>query len=375
MSEQVGVKPQPDAPVAAPAETTAYTLTRTARQRRIRVVLAASIFVLVGTYAAFGASLFTQYEAALIVVYAISALGQDLLMGRAGQVSLGAAAFMAVGAFMTAALDKSSWAPFPVPIVISALAGGFIGLLVGVVGLRFRGLYLALATLALQFIVSFAGQRYQSSHSGGGLVVGIPKLWGITFSPGQSLLLMLFVVLLIVIVALSALYRRAPGRAWASIRQSETAAAVAGVDVRRWKLLAFVASSAVIAIGGSLYAYVLGTVSYVPFSLDLAVSILTIVFVGGLGSISGTLVGSVFVVMLPHWLQDLAGQLPTSGNVGNWISTNSSEMAIAIYGLALLVVLLFERDGLAGIVNRVLDRLAQYRARSRKGGLKAGSGS
>jgi branched-chain amino acid transport system permease protein len=373
MTEGVGVAPATAARVEAEVEPTSYALIRTARQRRIRATLAGAIFVLAGTYAAFGASLFTQYEVALIVVYAIAALGQDLLMGRAGQVSLGAAAFMAVGAFMTAALDKVSWAPFPLPIVISALAGGFIGLLVGVVGLRFRGLYLALATLALQFIVSFAGHRYQGD-TGGGLVVGIPKLGGLTFNPGQSLLLMLFVVLLVVIVALSALYKRAPGRAWASIRQSEAAAAVAGVDVRRWKLLAFVASSAVIAIGGSMYAYVLGTVSYVPFSLELAVSILTIVFVGGLGSISGALVGSVFVVLLPHWLQDLAGQLPTSGSVGTWISTNSSEMAVAIYGLALLIVLLFERDGLAGIVNRTLDRVVQWRA-GRRRAPRPGSGS
>lgn len=365
MSEQVSVEAAAGAGGATVAPAARFTHTRTARQRRIRVTLAAAAFVLAGSYAAFGASQFTQYEAALIVVYAIAALGQDLLMGRAGQVSLGAAAFMAIGAYMTAALDKSSWAPFPVPIALAALGGAFVGLLVGITGLRFRGLYLALSTLALQFIVAFAGQRYQGS-SGGGLVVGIPSLGGLTFGPGEGLLLMLFVVLVALIVALTGLYMRAPGRAWVAIRQSEQAAAVAGIDVRRWKLLAFVVSSAVIAIGGAMYAYVVGTVSYVPFSLDLAIAILTIVFVGGLGSISGALVGSVFVVLLPHWLQSLASDLPSSGSVGSWISTNSAELAVAIYGLALLLVLLFERDGIAGIVNRLLDRIVQFRSRSRR---------
>lgn len=337
---------------------------RTQRQRQLRIRVAVLLFTLLALDIVFRAGAFVQYEAALIVVYSIAALGQDLLMGRAGQISLGAAAFMAIGAFVTAGLDPTSWAPFPIPVIVSALAGGFVGLLVGVVGLRFRGLYLALATLALQFIVAFAGQKYQGTQAGG-LIVGIPHIGSLTFGPGKGLLLMLLFMLVVVVAALGGLYGRAPGRAWAAIRQNEGAAAVTGVDVTKWKLLAFVASSAIIAVGGSMYAYVIGTVSYVPFSLDLAISVLTIVFVGGLGSISGALVGSVFVVMLPHWLQSLAAQLPSSGSTGSWLSNNSAELSVAVYGLALLIVLLFERDGLVGIVNRVLDAVVK-RVRGRR---------
>lgn len=327
---------------------------RTRRQRRLRAGVAAGLFALVALDIAFRAGAFVQLEATLVVVYAIAALGQDLLMGRDGQISLGAAAFMAIGAFVTAGLDPASWAPFPVPLVLSALAGGVVGLGVGFIGLRFRGLYLALATLALQFIVAFAGQRYQGVNSGG-MVVGIPHIGSLSLGSGRGLFLMLVVVLVLVILALSGIYGRAPGRAWAAIRQGEEAAAVAGVDVTKWKLLAFVSSSALTALGGSLYAYVIGTVSYVPFSLDLLISILTIVFVGGLGSISGALVGSVFVVMLPHWLNSLAAQVSSTSGFGSWLSSNAAELSIAVYGLALMVVLLFERGGLVGIVNRVLD--------------------
>lgn len=324
-------------------------------RRAIGVVL----FLAAAGYGIFGASAFNQYEASLIVVYAIAGLGQDWLTGRAGQVSLGAAALMAVGAFVTARLSQTSWAAFPLPILISAVCGGLVGILVGLTGLRFRGLYLALSTLALQFIVAFAAQQYQGTNAAG-LSVSIPHLGSLQFGQGRNLLAMTIVVFALVALALSGLYRRAPGRVWAAIRQNEDAAAVAGVDVRRWKLVAFVGSSAVIAVAGSMYAYVIGIVSYVPFSLDLAVSILVVVFVGGLGSISGMLIGAVFVVLLPYWLQTLAGRLPLSGSVGSWLSTYSPELAVAIYGLALLVVLLFERHGVVGIIRRALAVVSRH---------------
>jgi branched-chain amino acid transport system permease protein len=335
-----------------------------AGRRRLRGWVAAALFACAAVYALFGASAFNQYEACLIAVYAVAALGQDWLMGRAGQVSLGAAAFMAIGAYTTGGLANESWAPFPVPIAVSGIFGGAVGLLVGITGLRFRGLYLALSTLALQFIVAFAGQRYQGSNEAG-LVVGIPHLGSLNIGTGRGLLITLLVILVLVVLTLNGMYRRAPGRAWAAIKQNEQAAAVAGVNVTKWKLLAFVGSSAVIAIGGSMYAYVIGIVNYVPFSLDLAISILAAVFVGGLSSISGALIGAVLIVLLPNWLQDLSARLPGSGSGGSWLSNNSSQLAVAIYGLVLLLVLLFERDGIVGLVNRGVDQLSGIRRRRR----------
>lgn len=330
------------------------------RPRRVRGWVAFALFAAAAADVLFGTSAFGQYEASLIAVYAIAALGQDWLMGRAGQVSLGAAAFMAIGAYSTGALDSASWAPFPVPTILAAILGGGVGLLVGITGLRFRGLYLALSTLALQFIVAFAGQRYQGSNEAG-LNVPLPHLGPVNIGVGRGLLVMLLVVGGLVVVALRGMYDRAPGRAWAAIKQNEQAAAVAGVNVTKWKLLAFVGSSAVTAIGGSMYAYVVGNVTYVPFSLDLAISILAAVFVGGLGSISGSLIGAIIVVMLPTWLKDLASGLPASGGAGRWLAANSAELAIAIYGLVLLLVLLSGRGGVAGIVNSAVNRLSRLR--------------
>lgn len=334
------------------------------RRPQPRRVVAVLLFAVLAVYAVFVADEFGQYQASLIVVYAIAALGQDWLMGRAGQVSLGAAAFMAVGAYVTARLSDTSWAVFPVPILVSAVAGGVIGLIVGVTGLRFRGLYLALSTLALQFVIGFAAKKYQGNNEAG-LFTTTPHIGGITFEPGRNLVALLVAVLALLALALGGLYRRAPGRAWSAIRQDEGAAAVAGIDVRRWKLLAFVGSSAVIAVSGSLYAYVLGVVNYVPFSLDLAVSILVIVFVGGLSTISGTVVGAAFVVLLPHWLQALSGQVGGGGPFGAWLNDHSPELAVALYGLALVLVLLFEREGVVGLVRRGVDAAADAASRRR----------
>jgi len=328
--------------------------------------LGAVVYVVVAAYILFGASAFNQYQASLVLVFAVAAIGQDWLMGRAGQISLGAAAFMAVGAFTTARISNESWAVFPLPIIISAVFGCVLGLVVGLTGLRLRGLYLALSTLALQFIVAFAAERYQGSNEAG-LTAAVPALGGFKFASVQRLNLLFLVVLALVVLGLGGVYRRAPGRAWAAIRQDEAAAAVAGVDVVKWKLLAFVGSSGIIAVAGSLYAYQAATVTYIPFDISLAVSILVMVFIGGLGSMTGAIIGAVIVELLPNWLQSITNQVQGGSGLSSWLQTNHAELALAIYGLALLLVLIFERGGIVGLLNRLLTltvRIARRRERA-----------
>jgi branched-chain amino acid transport system permease protein len=353
-NEHVLTKESSALPVARAGGQAATRLDAVSRLRRmdVRRMAGAVVFLVLALYVLFGASAFNQYEASLVLVFAVAALGQDWLMGRAGQISLGAAAFMAVGAFTTARISAESWAPFPLPIIISAVFGCLLGLIVGLTGLRFRGLYLALSTLALQFIVAFAVQRYQGSNQAG-LVAAVPKAGGFAFDNVQRLNLLMLIVLALVILGLGGLYRRAPGRAWAAIRQNEFAAAVAGVDVVRWKLLAFIGSSGIIAVAGSLYAYQASTVTYIPFSIQLAVSILVMVFIGGLGSMTGAIIGAIFVELLPEWIQMITNHFQGSAGLSSWMQSNAAELALAIYGLVLLLVLIFERDGIVGILNRL----------------------
>jgi branched-chain amino acid transport system permease protein len=308
------------------------------------------------------------YEIGLALVYALAALGQDTLIGHAGQVSLGAAAFMGVGAFTTQKLAAMAWAPFPLPIVGAAVVGAAVGFAFGIPGLRFRGLYLALATLSLQFIFQFAGQEYQGNTNQAGFTLLPPSLAGYTFTPGRP-----FTVLMIVVVGLVSLflwrtYHTVPGRAWSAIRQGETAAATTGLNVRRWKLVSFALGSAVTAMAGGFFGYMISSVNYTTYTLDTTVTLIAIIFVGGIRSISGTLLGAALVTLLPYELQ----QWTTSGGGGlaGWISTNAPQVSQIIYGLALLLVLLFERDGLRGLLVRAAAggvRLARRRLRAAPG--------
>jgi branched-chain amino acid transport system permease protein len=304
---------------------------------------------------------YVQLIAGTVLIYAISAIGLNLVMGQAGLVSIGNAALMAVGAYTTAILAKSEMlGVFPIPIVASAVVGGLVGLLIALPALRLKGIYLALATLALQFFVVFAGDRYQQES---GLLSGAPvaplSIAGHTFVPGRDFLFLLGGFLGLTILVVRAMSRHAPGRMWTAIRESELAATAVGVNAARWKLSAFVVSSAIIAVSGSLFAYYNQIVSAESFTLEFAVVFIIILILGGMGTMSGAVVGSIVVVSLPYLLTQLTSNLP-SGAVGNWLSSNIFYVNNGLYGLLVLVVLLYMP---AGLVPSVMGRVKRLWAR------------
>jgi branched-chain amino acid transport system permease protein len=306
----------------------------------------------------FGGSSYVLYEAVLICIYAIVTVSQEWLFGRAGLVSLGPAAIMAVGAYTTATLSSEGWAVFPIPILVSLVFGGIVGLIIGIPGLRFSGLYLMLTTLALQFIVAFAGQEYQGRNilDQAGIPV-IPPHWAsLQLTSSRSLFVIAVIILGLILLALSALYRGVPGRIWNAIRQDEAAASVLGVNVARWKVAAFMGSSALTAVGGSLYAYQSALTDYNSYSLDLSLALVVMVFIGGVGTMTGPIIGAAVIVLLPVGVSDLSSTLSGFTAVSNYLATNEAIIANGAYGLVLLLVLLFERDGLFGLL-RGLGRL------------------
>jgi branched-chain amino acid transport system permease protein len=321
---------------------------------------AVTLVIAVAAVCAFGSS-FVQYEGALIAIYGIVTVGQDLVIGRAGLISLGAAAIMAVGAFTTAKLTSlGAWGTFPIPLLASAAFGAVVGLIVGIPGLRFRGLYLMLTTLALQYVVSFVTEEYQQSspkYQGAGFPVA-PAKWG-TFSLAtpRAFFVVCVVILALTLLALRGAFRSAPGRAWSALRQNEGGASTMGVSLVRWKLAAFIGSSAITAVGGSLYAYQSGQVEYTSFSLNLAIVLVIMVFIGGIRTLTGPLLGAAALILLPIGLQNVANRVPPTSGIGQWLSLNEAQLAYAIYGLVLLLVLMYEKDGLWGLVLR-LWRLA-----------------
>jgi branched-chain amino acid transport system permease protein len=314
-----------------------------------------SVLILLGLLFSQQASAYNLFLASTVLVMAIAAVGQEWLIGRAGQVSLGGAALMAVGAYTTAFVrNVPVLHVFPIPIVLSGLIGAAVGVIIGLPALRLKGFHLLLGTLALQYIVQFIGSRYERSHPAGFVVD--PIVIGSFQLGGRGTFLLLGAVLLAVCWFLFNLYRRAPGRIWASLKESEIAAATMGVSVTRWKVLAFVGSSAVTAGAGSLYGYVSGIISYQAFSLALALNLLVMVFLGGVGSMSGSIVGAAIVVLLPTGLQRFSQALSGAGSLSGWINDQQALIDNAIFGLALAVVLLYAPGGLAA-VGRSLRRL------------------
>ncbi|HEY2298696.1 MAG TPA: ATP-binding cassette domain-containing protein [Jatrophihabitans sp.] len=293
--------------------------------------------------------------ASTVIIYAISAIGLNVLMGQAGLVSIGNAALMAVGAYTTAILGpKQFWGAFPVPLIVSAIIGGVVGLFIAVPALRLRGIYLALATLALQFFVSFAGDRYQA-HTGAvsGVMVPPLTLGGHDFSSSsRDFVLLLGVVLGLTILIVRAMSRHAPGRMWNALRESELAATAIGVNAARWKLSAFVVSSAIIAVSGSLLGYANQVVSSESFTLEFAVTFIVILILGGMGTISGAIVGSIVVVSLPYILTNITNNLPQTG-FGSWVTDNVFYINNGLYGILLLVVLLYLPEGIVPALVRL----------------------
>jgi branched-chain amino acid transport system permease protein len=313
-----------------------------------------------------GNNSYDLFLASTVVVYAIAAIGQDWLIGRAGQVSIGGAAFMGIGAFTTVATTNTPFGHFPVPLIIAALSGAIVGVVVGLPASRLGGLYLVLTTLALQFVFGFVAQEYQGNRLGG-IAAPSLSLFGASLGSPRPMFVLDVVVLLAVMVLLHNLYRYAPGNMWRAIRDDPLAAGTMGISVARWRMLAFVGSSAVTAVAGCLFAYLVDVVSYTTFTLDLGISLIVMVYVGGVGAPLGILLGAAAVTYLPNLLTDLTNLAPAGSSTNSFLQSNAGTLESLVYGLLLVIVLLFEPEGLAGIARR-LFALASRLLRGALGG-------
>jgi branched-chain amino acid transport system permease protein len=304
----------------------------------------------------------------------VAAIGLTLLVGIAGQLSLGHAFFVAVGAYGYAYLagkegpdGPSGLGLPPLLALVGAVAlAGLSGALFSPISGRVRGIYLGLASLGLVFIGQHILQN-ATSITGGyeGVAVEPFSLFGFSFS-GSGPDLTVFGVpygplerlwyLGLVIVALAVWYGRnlvgsRPGRALATVRDSEVAAAVMGVDVVRYRAAAFTVSSMYAGLGGVLYALAFGRIVPESFGFLLSVDFLVMIVIGGAGSVGGAAAGAVFVTALPLILNHYSGSLPLLADPGSG-GIAASEFSRFVYGAAIVAVLLFARDGLAGLVRR-----------------------
>lgn len=295
----------------------------------------------------------------------LAAVGLNLLTGYAGQVSLGSAAFMAIGAFATFNFNLRIEAlPLVASIVLAGVTAAAVGVVFGLPSLRLKGFYLALSTLATQFFVQWVLTKFGwfSNYNSSGVIDAPPlSILGVDFSGplGRYLFSLTIVVLVTAFVARLVVTRT--GRNFIAVRDNETAARLIGVPVLKTKLLAFAISSFIIAVAGVLWAFAyLRTVEPHGFNLDRSFQILFIIIIGGLATIRGAFFGAALIVVLPLVLSR-AGALI----FGNVFDSGVLDMSQRILiGLLIIIFLIAEPKGLVALWDRLTKRLF-YRADAR----------
>jgi branched-chain amino acid transport system permease protein len=280
------------------------------------------------------------------LIAAMGAVALDLVLGHTGMASIGNAAFMAVGALCTAELALYAH----VPLLLACLGGGLgaalVGAVVAIPALRIRGLYLAASTLAVQFIVVWIMEQSENAQlgvSGAGYLLPIMNVFGYTMATPAQWYPMLIVIVVVIMLLVRALLLSKPGRAWHAIRENESVARLSGLSVRNYKIGVSAISAFLIGIGGSLLACYIGTVDYNTYTLSLAITALSMVIVGGMGTIYGALIGAFVMTVIGHLIQSAASSLNlNTGNTAVW----SSLAQAAIIGLVIVVVIMIEPGGL-----------------------------
>jgi branched-chain amino acid transport system permease protein len=348
---------QASAPLAAAPNRTVLQPSRTQLALALLLTVAFGVVPFVGSD--------YLYSAILVpfLVLSLAGLGLNLLTGYAGQLSLGSAAFMAVGAFATYNFVlRVPGLPLLAAIVLGGLCAAAVGVVFGLPSLRIKGFYLIVSTLAAQFFVQWLLTRvswFSNDNPSG--VISAPKLTvlGHDFgSPSGRYVLTLAIVTVLTVLAHNIVHSQT-GRRFMAVRDMDTAAAVLGIPILRTKLLAFALSSFYIGVAGVLWAFAyLGTVEPHGFDLNRSYQVLFIIIIGGLGSLAGSFLGAAFIVLVPIGLSQLS-DVAFAGGIDSGQLENLQKV---LFGGLLIWLLIVEPDGLSRWVARLFRRVRSERA-------------
>ena len=286
------------------------------------------------------------------------ALGQNILMGYAGQLSLGSAGFMAAGAFACYNLIlRVDGIPFVVAVMLSGVIAALVGIVFGLPSLRIRGLYLAVATLASQFFIVWVIDKFgwfKNYDSSGIITAQDIVIFGKSFtSPAEMYLVVLVIVAVLTLLAMN-MAKGSIGRNWMAVRDMDVAAEVMGLSLLRTKLQAFAISSFYCGVGGALFAYAyLQSVEPAAFDINLSFRILFMAIIGGLGTIIGAYLGAAFILLLPVFLN-----ITFHAVLGDSVdATLISAFEQVIFGVMMIVFMIYEPLGLARLLELAQERL------------------
>ncbi|MGJ4928353.1 branched-chain amino acid ABC transporter permease [Bradyrhizobium sp. HKCCYLS2038] len=294
---------------------------------------------------------------------ALAAVGLNVLTGYAGQVSLGSAAFLAVGAYAAYNLNlRLSWLPLLADIVLAGGIAAAVGIVFGLPSLRLRGFYLAVSTLAAQFVVQWALTKFgwfSNDNASGVIDAPVIRVGGLTFTSATGRYVFSLTIVAVAAALTARLLASQTGRNFIAVRDHEVAAKVIGVPLLRTKLLAFGFSSFLIGVAGVLWAFAyLRTVEPAGFNLDRSFQILFIIIIGGLASLRGAFVGAAFIVAFPLLLSRLGAAV-----LGSVFNSGVLEMSQRIViGALIIVVLIAEPRGLVALIDRTAAAARRLRS-------------
>lgn len=300
--------------------------------------------------APFALNSYWLYLACLVAINVASATGLNILTGYTGLVSLGQGAFMAVGAYTVAWLDRHVGAPFLVNLLAGGVMAAAVGILVGLPSLRVKGLYLAIATIGASIILQFVFLNWTSVTGGSrGMNVAPATFLGTPLTTYFQLYWVLVPVAALMVLGAANLFRTRIGRAFIAIRDRDISAEVLGIPLLRYKLLSFGLSSFYAGVAGGLWAYFFRVVTPESFPLLMSIFFLAAIIVGGMGSILGGILGAVFMTMVPELLKLVVDLMPG----GSELTVFLSPVRTVIFGLLIIGFLVFEPHGLAEVWRRV----------------------
>jgi len=294
-------------------------------------------------------STYMLYILNIMGIYSIAAIGLNILIGYTGQISLGHGAFFGVGAYAGAILSTKTGFPFLASILASGIIAAAVGMIFGIPSLRLKHLYLTIATLAAQLIIEYILVQWESLTNGAnGIIIMEANLFGFALNNDRSFYYLIFIFFILTTWIAVNLIRTSFGRAFVAIRDNDRAAEGMGIPLFKYKMLSFGISSFYAGIAGGLYAFYMMSITPDPFNLWLSIEFIAMIIIGGLGNISGSIFGTVFIVLLNEILGTLTEFLMNLG-ASTGMAITIAPLREFVFGLTIVLFIIFEPKGLAEV--------------------------
>ena len=316
------------------------------------------IVFLVLPFSLFGYTKYILFLVNMTAIGVIGALGLNILTGYTGLISMGQAAFMGVGAYTVAILSTQVSG---LPVAFNLLAAGFVTMIVGIIAgmpsLRLKGFYLAMATLAAQFLLEYLFKNWEGLTKGvSGIFLIPPVIFGLHMNDDRLFYFIVVPLAVVGVLATHNLFRTNVGRSFIAIRDRDIAAGLIGINVLKYKLLSFAISSFFAGVAGGLWCYYMTIINPEAFQIATSIDYIAMIIVGGMGTILGSVYGAIFITLLPEVIQRTMEILQPILH----IDYTFVAFKQIIFGLFIAIFLIYEPKGLAEVIPKIGKKVTAW---------------